>query len=86
MDWDNFSAEFCLAGLMVCSSSSLPIGSNIYTQAIVIDLYWQDKIPVYLVRTSAFMCFGVLTEDSCIKTGVFFGVCSRIQNETQTLL
>lgn len=86
MDWDNFLARFCLAELKVCSSSSLPIGSDIYTHTIVTDLYWQDKIPVYLVRTSAFVCCGELIEGFCVKTGVFFGVCNRIQNETQAFL
>lgn len=71
---------------MVCSSSSLPVESNVYIQTTVTDLYWHEKIAAYLARTSVFERCGGLVEGSCVKSGVFFGVCSRIQNETQALL
>lgn len=85
--WDSLLVRFCLAELVVCSSSSLPIGTNIQTQNIVTNLskYLRKSLVVHLVRTSGFGCFGVLVEGFCLKTGVFFGVCSRIQNEMQAL-
>lgn len=85
MVWDNLLSRFCLTELAICSSSSLMIRSIIHTQTIVTVLYLASWLVVYLVRTSAFVPFGVMIKGFCFKTGVFFGVCSRIQNEMQAL-